>query len=105
MVFNSLPFLFFFIAVFALYWSVPKKFQWCVLLASGYLFYGICSAEYLLLILLITAVSYLSALYLEKSRPTVPRFYLSVYSGLPFLLQILQFPVGKCLPDPSGLLC
>lgn len=68
MVFNSLSFLFFFIAVFALYWSVPKKFQWCVLLASGYLFYGICSAEYLLLILLITAVSYLSALYLEKNR-------------------------------------
>ena len=68
MVFNSVPFLFFFIAVFALYWSVPKRFQWCVLLVSSYLFYGICSAKYLLLILFITAVSYFSARYLEKNR-------------------------------------
>ena len=68
MVFNSAPFLFFFVAVFALYWSVPKKFQWSVLLVSSYLFYGICSAKYLLLILLITTVSYFSALYLEKKR-------------------------------------
>ena len=68
MVFNSVPFLFFFIAVFALYWSVPKKHQWGVLLVSSYLFYGICSAKYLLLILFITAVSYFSAQYLEKNR-------------------------------------
>lgn len=68
MVFNSLPFLFFFTAVFALYWSVPKKHQWGVLLASSYLFYGICGAKYLLLILFITAISYFSARYLEKNR-------------------------------------
>lgn len=67
MVFNSLPFLFFFTAVFALYWSVPKTYQWSVLLVSSYLFYGICGAKYLLLILFITAISYFSARYLEKN--------------------------------------
>lgn len=68
MVFNSISFLFFFIAVFAIYWSVPKRFQWCVLLISSYLFYGICSARYLVLLLFITVASYLSARYLERNQ-------------------------------------
>lgn len=39
----SLTFIIFFILVLAVYYSVPKKLQWCVLLAASILFY-LCSA-------------------------------------------------------------
>jgi D-alanyl-lipoteichoic acid acyltransferase DltB (MBOAT superfamily) len=54
MLFNSLHFLLFFPIFLAIYFSVPQKHQWKLLLASGYYFYGAFSPKYDLILIAIT---------------------------------------------------
>ena len=58
MSFNSIIFAIFLSIVFLLYWSVPKKYQWIILLISSYYFYMSWNALYVFLILFTTGVSY-----------------------------------------------
>ena len=44
-----------------LYFAVPKKTQWWVLLAASYVFYYFAGAEYLLYILFTTAITYITS--------------------------------------------
>ena len=67
MLLYSFSFLVFFICVFILYWKFPKKFQWIVLLAASYYFYGSWKPGYLGLILLTTIISYFCALAIKRS--------------------------------------
>ncbi len=60
MSFNSIAFAIFLPIVFLLYWSIPKKYQWIILLISSYYFYMSWNIIYVFLILLTTGVSYLS---------------------------------------------
>ncbi|MCM1213718.1 MAG: hypothetical protein NC331_00460 [Lachnospiraceae bacterium] len=68
MSFNSIAFAIFLPIVFVIYWSIPKKYQWIVLLISSYYFYMCWNAKYVFLILLTTAVSYSCGLLLEKTK-------------------------------------
>ena len=61
MAFTSALFLVFAASTLLLYYTVPKRTQWCVLLAASYLFYFFAGAEYLLFILFTTAVTYMTA--------------------------------------------
>lgn len=65
MSFNSITFAIFLPVVFLLYWSIPKKYQWIVLLVSSYYFYMSWNAVYVFLILFTTGVSYLCGLLLS----------------------------------------
>lgn len=60
MVFNSLPFVLFFVVVFTLYWSAPgrAKLQNWVLLLASYFFYGYASWKMLPLLLVSTIAFY-----------------------------------------------
>lgn len=62
----SFSFAFFVLAVMVLYYIVPKRFKWVVLLVSSYLFYGIYSIKYLGLLIISTAITFYSALYIHK---------------------------------------
>ena len=62
MLFNSLEFLAFFPVVVALYFAVPKRARWLLLLAASYYFYMCWKPEYVLLILASTAVDYWAGL-------------------------------------------
>jgi len=66
MVFNSLEYAIFLPIVFALYWMIPQKYRWVVLLGASYYFYMSWNAKYLLLIFITTVISYASALLVEK---------------------------------------
>jgi alginate O-acetyltransferase complex protein AlgI len=66
MLFNSLDFLVFFIVVFVLYWSIPNKFRWLVLLASSYFFYAYWNPIYVLLLLASTLIDYIISLKLTQ---------------------------------------
>ena len=66
MLFNSLAFAIFLPIVFLLYWAVPQKYRWIILLLSSYYFYMSWNVKYVVLILFTTAVSYCSALLLPK---------------------------------------
>jgi D-alanyl-lipoteichoic acid acyltransferase DltB (MBOAT superfamily) len=66
MQFTSVSFLLFAALTLLLYFTVPKRGQWWVLLAASYVFYFFAGAEYLLFILYTTAVTYLTARLMQK---------------------------------------
>ncbi len=78
MIFNSWEFLLFYPLVLLLYFVLPKKLKWIMLLAASYFFYMIWNPPLIFLILFTTAVSYLSAILIERSeKKTVRRFWLT----------------------------
>ncbi len=66
MSFNSLTFLIFLPVVLLLYWLLPAKFRWIMLLIASYLFYMSWNVWLIFLIVFTTAVSYLSGILMEK---------------------------------------
>ena len=66
MLFNSLAFAVFLPIVFLLYWAIPQKYRYIVLLIASYYFYMSWNVKYVVLILFTTAVSYAAALGMEK---------------------------------------
>lgn len=68
MLFNSLSFAVFLPIVFCLYWLVPGKFRWSVLLASGWFFYMYWDVRFIGLIVLITLISYGCARIIQRSE-------------------------------------
>lgn len=66
MQFTSLGFVGFAALTLLLYYTLPKKWQWCVLLAASYLFYFAADASYLLFILYTTAVTYVTGRILQN---------------------------------------
>ncbi len=68
MVFNSFSFLIFFPLVLLIYRIIPKKYRWTALLAASYYFYMSWRADLIYLILFTTAVSYLSAIGIERAE-------------------------------------
>ena len=66
MQFVSLSFLLLVAVTLLLYYTLPKRFQWGILLIASYVFYFFAGAECLLFILYTTAVTYLIALWMQK---------------------------------------
>ena len=65
MLFNSLSYAIFLPIVFALYWLLPHRHRWWLLLAASYYFYMSWNVRYVALILFTTVISYASAILLE----------------------------------------
>lgn len=68
MLFNSMAFAIFMPIVFCIYWALPHKYRWAVLLVSSYYFYMSWNAKYVFLILFTTLVSYGAALLIDKAN-------------------------------------
>ena len=58
MLFTSIPFVLFFLAVIGLYYALPHRYRWMLLLASSYYFYGVWKPEYVFLLAGSTLVNY-----------------------------------------------
>lgn len=67
MLFTSYEFLGFIAVLFLVYYLVPKKCQWPLLLMASYLFYFIAGADYLVYIVATTVTTYFAALKIEKN--------------------------------------
>ena len=68
MLFNSLSFAIFLPIVFSIYWLLPHKYRWILILAASYYFYMSWNAKYIVLILFTTCVSYGAARLLENEK-------------------------------------
>jgi len=68
MLFNSLDFMVFFPVVVLLYFLIPHKLRYIWLLLASYYFYMCWNVKYALLMLLSTAVTYLSGRLMESFR-------------------------------------
>ncbi len=67
MLFNSYQFLIFFISITFLYFIIPHKYRWVLLLSASYYFYMSWKAEYIILILLSTFVDYICGIKIDES--------------------------------------
>ena len=101
MLFNSLEYAVFLPIVFALYWIVPHKRRWLVVLLSSYYFYMNWNAKYLILIVFITGVSYVGAILVEREK-NIGRKKLWVGSMIVISLSLLF--VFKYFNFVSGLI-
>ena len=72
MLFNSLQFSLFFLVVVTIYFSLPHRFRWILLLTSSYYFYMCWKPEYVILIMCSTLIDYFAArrmsLHSEQKR-------------------------------------
>ncbi len=68
MLFNSIHFLFFFAIVTVMYFSLPYRFRWILLLAASYIFYMFLHPEYLALIASLTLINYYAGLQMGKTK-------------------------------------
>lgn len=67
MLFNSLEFLIFFIVTTTLYFVIPHRFRWALLLIASIIFYMSLIPIYILIMGLVITVDYLAAIYIEKT--------------------------------------
>ena len=66
MLFNSIEYILFFPLVVSLYFILPYKYRWILLLTASYYFYMSWKVEYVILILASTIVDYWAALQMAK---------------------------------------
>ena len=67
MLFNSFAFLAFFAVLAVVYYAMPHRFRWPLLLVASLYFYAAFSARYLLLLIGITLIAYLDGLAMGAS--------------------------------------
>ncbi len=66
MLFTSYEFIFFVFITTLLYYTVPKRFQWGLLLVANYVFYALAGLEFLPFILVTTISTYLAGMKLRS---------------------------------------
>ncbi len=78
MVFNSFAFLVFFPLVTLLYFVLPHKLRWWLLLVASCVFYGWFKVEYLLILVFTIVVDYFAALWIERAQGNHRKWALAI---------------------------
>lgn len=73
MLFNSLPFVFFFTVVTSVYFLIPHKFRWFLLLLASCFFYMFFKPEYILILAFTIAVDYCAGILIENQADSKKR--------------------------------
>lgn len=68
MLFISLKFICFLVLTLVIYYCIPKKYRYLVLLIASYYYYGINNFVYLIILLVITLISYFSGYFVNKLK-------------------------------------
>lgn len=102
MTFNSFEFLIFYPIVSLLYFVLPKKLKWPMLLVASYYFYMFYQAELVVLIACTTLVSWLSSLVIERTdkrwiRRLMLALTLVICFGVLFFYKYLNFLTGSVI--------
>jgi D-alanyl-lipoteichoic acid acyltransferase DltB (MBOAT superfamily) len=88
--FNTIQFLVFFPVVATLYFFLPHRWRWILLLAGSYLFYMSWNPKYIVVLLAVTAVGYVAGLWLTRQVDPRTRRPMLIFS-LGTILSILFF--------------
>ena len=96
MMFNSIHFLLFFVFVTAIYFVIPHRFRWALLLMASYVFYMSLKPAYVLLVILITLISYYAGVQMGKMETRSKRRKFLIITtfaslGLLFLFKYYDF--------------
>ncbi|HEY9125135.1 MAG TPA: MBOAT family O-acyltransferase [Bacteroidales bacterium] len=112
MLFNTLHFLIFFVVVFVLFFTLPHKFRWVMLLAASCYFYMAFIPIYILILAFTIVVDYFAGIMIEKSHDKRKRWFLiaslvanigilAFFKYYNFLNNNLSLLLGKFgYPDP-----
>ena len=77
MLFNSLQFLVFFIVVTTLYYLIPHKYRWFLLLIASCIFYMAFVPVYILILFATIVIDYLAGIYIEEAQQPKRKMYLA----------------------------
>ncbi len=93
MLFNSLEFLVFFPIVTLLYFLLPQKFRWFMLLMASCIFYMYFVPVYILILLFTIVIDYIAGIYIEKLQGKNKKLFLiiSVLSNIGILFVFKYF--------------
>lgn len=91
MVFNSIEYLFFLPIVLVLFFIVPQKIKWIVLLIASYYFYMSWNPKYIILLLFFTIFNYYIALRIDKNNEKTKRKRLLIISVVTNLSMLFIF--------------
>lgn len=99
MLFNSMAYAIFLPLVFIIYWCIPSKYRWILLLGASYYFYMSWNPKYVVIIAFTTVVSYLCALALEKAssqplRKIIVFIALMLCLGVLFIFKYYNFTLN-----------
>lgn len=78
MLFNSIEFILFFPTVVSLYFLLPHKYRWGLLLSASCIFYMAFIPIYILILFLTILVDYWAAIYIERSHGRIKDIYLII---------------------------
>jgi len=104
MLFNSFEFLVFLPVVVILYFILPHKFRWVLLLIASYYFYMAWNAKYIILIIASTLVDYFASLQMEKQETRSKRRVFLILSLLSNLGLLFVFKYFNFFNDAFGQL-
>ena len=108
MFFTSYSFIIFLSIIFLLYYLIPKRLQWPLLLIASYIFYGFAGIKYFTYIVLTTISTYIVGLkignlykeeskYLKENKGILSRVELkeyglqvSQYDEMAFILYVIE---------------
>jgi D-alanyl-lipoteichoic acid acyltransferase DltB (MBOAT superfamily) len=87
MLFNSFPFLVFFIVVTLSYYLLNNRWRWILLLLASCYFYAFLIPAYLFVLFLIILIDYTAGIFIESHKGNLRRLYLgiSIFSNLAVL--------------------
>ena len=80
--FNSIQFLLFFPLVATAFFVIPHRWRWFLLLGASYIFYISWNPKYIVVLLTVTVIGYLSGLLLEREVRPPPRRIILIFSLL-----------------------
>src|SRR5574341_644791 len=91
MLFNSFSFLAFFAILVAVYYLLPHKFRWVLLVVASLFFYSTFSLGYVLLLLGSALVAYLAGLAIGAAQEKKSRRSILVLGGIASLAPLFVF--------------
>lgn len=100
MQFNSVTFLVFLPVIVVLYYLIPHKYRWMLLLAGSYYFYACWRIDYIILIITSTLVDYFCGILIAKYAERRKRLLFLIASlvinlGLLFAFKYYNFAIGS----------
>jgi alginate O-acetyltransferase complex protein AlgI len=78
MLFNSFPFLLFFVGVTLGYYAIHHNWRWLLLLIASCYFYAFLIPAYLLVLFLIILIDYAAGIFIESNHGKLRRLYLGI---------------------------
>ena len=94
MLFNSIPFFVFFISVLIIYFLLPAKWRWTVLLAASCYFYMAFIPVYILILISIIGVDYFAAIKMEETQSAKRKngyYFIALFINLGILIFFKYF--------------